>query len=155
MPTGLFLMNEISDIFLQFLIIIAAIATFMLNAKRLLDKRNNIFYGIYVGLKFVVLLYSILASFNAVNYLVSISFFIFAIICIMAGFRFDYKSLRIFGLVLSMISTFKLVMVDITYSNTLGHAVSFFVSGILCFVISLIYNYIDKNFAWDKSDDDL
>jgi hypothetical protein len=37
-------------------------------------------------------------------------------------------------------------MVDITYDNTIGHAASFFIAGILCFAISMIYNYIDKKY---------
>jgi uncharacterized membrane protein len=56
----------------------------------------------------------------------------------------DIKSLRIYGLVVSMICVFKLVMVDITYENTAGHALSFFISGVLCFVISAMYNIADK-----------
>ena len=43
-----------------------------------------------------------------------------------------------------MLSIFKLLMVDAHYENTLGNAISFFVSGVLCFAISMIYNYLDK-----------
>ena len=43
-----------------------------------------------------------------------------------------------------MISIFKLIMVDINYDNTLGNALSFLASGVLCFAINMIYNYIDK-----------
>ena len=35
-------------------------------------------------------------------------------------------------------------MIDITYDNTAGHALSFFISGVLCFVISALYNIADK-----------
>lgn len=125
------------------LIILVTIAVFTVNAKNILDNRENLFGGMYVGFKFTILMIVILSSFEAVNYVISIACFIFAIISIMLGFKFRYKALRIFGLILSMISTFKLIMVDITYENTLGNALSFFVSGILCFVISLIYNFID------------
>ena len=38
----------------------------------------------------------------------------------------------------------QLILLDITYDNTIGHALSFFVCGILCFVISTIYNIVDK-----------
>ena len=102
-----------------------------------------------MGLKFTVLLAVILDSFDSANYVISISCFVLAILSIMIGFVGQYKSLRIFGLILSMISTFKLIMVDINYSNTLGNALSFFASGILCFVISLIYNFIDRKMQRD------
>lgn len=128
------------------MLILTTIGAFMINAKNLLDKRNNILAGIYVGIKFTILMVVILYSFDSVNYVISISCLIMAIVAIVLGFVGQYKSLRVFGLVLSMISIFKLIMVDISYENTLGNAISFFVSGILCFVISLIYNYIDGRF---------
>ena len=129
---------------LHLLVIVATLAAFMVNAKNLLDKRENLFAGIYVGIKFTVLMITILGSFDTVNYVVSIACFILAIVSIAIGFRAEYRSLRLFGLALSVISTFKLIMVDISYNNTLGNAFSFFASGVLCFVISMIYNYIAK-----------
>ena len=86
----------------------------------------------------------VLNSFDSANFVMSIACLLLAIASIIIGFAGDYKSIRIYGLVLSMISIFKLIMIDISYANTLGHALSFFVSGVLCFVISLIYNLIDK-----------
>lgn len=124
--------------------IIVTLVTFLVNSKNYLDKRDNMAAGVYVGVKFVIFLIVVLNSFEAVNYIISISCLLFAIVSIIIGFMGDYKALRMFGLVLSMISIFKLIMVDISYQNTLGNALSFFGSGILCFVISLIYNYIDK-----------
>ncbi len=124
--------------------IIVTLVTFLVNSKNYLDKRDNMVAGVYIGVKFVIFLIVVLNSFEAVNYVISISCLLFAIASIIIGFMGDYKALRMFGLVLSMISIFKLIMIDISYQNTLGNALSFFGSGILCFVISLIYNYIDK-----------
>ena len=39
-------------------------------------------------------------------------------------------------------------MFDIVYSDTVGRATSFLVSGILCFVISLIYNKLDAKLRY-------
>lgn len=125
-------------------VILVTLVIFLFNSKNLLDKYQNVFVGIYVGLKFTVLLVAILNSFNTINYVVSSACILFAVMCIVLGFVKQYKSLRIYGLLLSMLSVFKLVMVDIRYENTLGNAISFFVSGILCFAISMIYSYIDK-----------
>ena len=107
-------------------------------------KKEKITFGIYVGIKFTILMVIILNSFNSPNYLISIFAFLFAILCIVLGFCFSFKSLRIYGLVLSLVSIAKLILLDITYDNTIGHALSFFVCGILCFVISTIYNIVDK-----------
>ena len=100
--------------------------------------------GIYIGVKLTVLLVTILCSYEAADYVISISAFLFAIISIVMGFKFYVKSFRIYGLFLSMFSVAKLILVDISYDNTLGHALSFFICGILCFVISMIYHLIDK-----------
>ena len=126
------------------LLIITVIGIFFVNAKNILDKRNNLFGGMYVGFKFTFLMIVLMESFDAISYVISIACFVFAILSIVIGFVAKYKSLRVYGLVLSLISTFKLVMFDISYDNTLGHSISFFVSGILCFVICLIYNLIDN-----------
>lgn len=124
-------------------VIMVTLITFMVNSKNILDRYSN-YGGIYVGIKFTVLMAVILDSFHTVNYIVSVACLLLAIVNIVAGFWGKYKSLRIFGLVLSMVSIFKLIMVDISYTNTLGNALSFFASGMLCFAISLIYNLIDK-----------
>lgn len=137
---------------LHILVICTTLVIFLLNSKNLLDKHKNVFTGIYVGLKFTILLIVILNSFDAANYVISSLCILFAITSIVLGFMKEYKSLRIYGLLLSMISVFKLVMVDIHYENTLGNALSFFISGVLCFAISLIYNYIDKKIAVEKEE---
>lgn len=128
---------------LHFLVILVVIGAFMVNSKRFLES-GKLVPGIYVGIKFTILLIVILSSFETENYIMSIMLIMMAIGCIIIGFAFKYKALRIYGLALSMISIFKLVMVDIHYDNTLGNALSFFVSGVLCFAISMIYNYIGK-----------
>lgn len=135
---------------LHLVIIITTLIAFMVNARNLLDQYDNRFSGIYVGLKFTILMIVILESFHSANYVISIACFALAILSIIIGFMGQYRSLRVFGLILSMVSIFKLIMVDINYTNTLGNALSFFVSGILCFVISLIYNLIDKKVQNDK-----
>ncbi len=147
MIVGTFMIADSGDGFWQMLLIVTVLGTFFINSKNLLEKRNSLLSGIYVGIKFTILLIVILDAFYVENYVISIACLLLAIASIVLGFVGEYKSLRIFGLLLSMISIFKLIMVDISYDNTFGHALSFFVSGILCFVISLIYNYIDKRLA--------
>lgn len=150
MIVGLAGITAVENEVCHLIMILLVLVVFMVNAKNLLDKRENIFAGIYVGFKFTVLVIVILNSFEAANYVISISCFILAIIGVVLGFRFQYKALRLFGLILSMISTFKLIMVDISYENTLGNALSFFASGILCFVISLIYSLIDGKIGKER-----
>ena len=144
MIVGLFAIDANYEGAYHFFFIVLTLAVFLVNSKNLLEKRDNMLAGIYVGIKFTVFLLVVLNSFHSANYVMSIASLLLAIGSIIIGFAGEYKSIRIYGLVLSMISIFKLIMIDISYANTLGHALSFFVSGVLCFVISLIYNLIDK-----------
>lgn len=101
---------------------------------------------LYAGIKFGIILLVSLISYDAAGYIVSVSVLAFAILCIVIGFNkiFGAKELRIYGLVLAMVSVVKFIMYDITYENTIGRAISFLISGILCFGISAIYNHFEK-----------
>lgn len=136
--------TDMENMICHMILIFTAILLFMANTKNLLDQSKNSVPGFYIGIKFTILLFVILNSFDAVNYMISISLFLFAILSIVIGFRFAVKAFRLYGLILSMVSIAKLIMIDISYENTLGHALSFFACGVLCFVISMIYNVIDK-----------
>ena len=127
--------------------ILVAIGVYLINTKNLLEKYPYIITGFYVCGKITLLTLVILNSFDVINYLISITCLIIAIISIILGFRFKFKSFRLYGLALSFISIFKLLMLDMTYNNTLGYAISFFIAGVLCFVISIIYNKLDNQLS--------
>ncbi|MBQ3061469.1 MAG: DUF2339 domain-containing protein [Lachnospiraceae bacterium] len=145
MAMGCMLISEPGSMGCHFVNILVALAAFLIDTKKILNKNSeNVAGNVYIGGKFTVLLIVVLNSFTSPNYVISIACLVLAILLILAGFKGEYKYLRIYGLGLTMISIFKLLMVDITYANTLGNAISFFVSGVLCFAISMIYNYLDK-----------
>lgn len=144
MAYSLYVITDTDNDICHFILVLLAVVLFMANTKNLLERHNGMWPGIYIGIKLTVLVITILSSYDTVNYVISISVFVFAIISIIIGFKFNFKSFRIYGLILSLISVAKLILVDISYDNTLGHALSFFVCGILCFVISMIYHLIDK-----------
>ena len=123
--------------------VLIAIMLFIINSRNLLKTENSLAI-VYVGVKFTVLPICILDSFSAVNYVISISVFVLATLFILLGFKMKLKSLRIYGLVTTMIFAVKLVMVDIKYDNVLGNALSFFISGLICFGISALYSIADK-----------
>lgn len=144
MTYSLYAVMETDNGICHFILVLLAVVLFMTNTKNLLELHKGMWPGIYIGIKLTVLIVTILSSYDTANYVISISAFLFAIISIMIGFQFLIKSFRIYGLILSLFSVAKLILVDISYDNTLGHALSFFVCGILCFVISMIYHLIDK-----------
>lgn len=132
------------EIGLHLLLMLTSIILFSANAKNLLQRERKERWGVYVGIKFTFLLIVILQSFDAASAIISILVFLLAILCIAVGFVIRIPSVRIYGLVVSIVSVIKLVMVDIQAENTVGHAVSFFVCGLLCFAISMIYTFVEK-----------
>lgn len=131
---------------IQSVIIFVSIALFTLNTSNLIRKYEGLSPGIYIGIKFTVLLLAILNTWETVNFVISIMCILFAMVMIALGFLYKQKSFRIYGLVLVMICTFKLVMIDVTYENSIGQVISFFVSGLLCLGINAMYNILDKKF---------
>ncbi|MGN0317517.1 MAG: DUF2339 domain-containing protein [Lachnospira sp.] len=127
----------------HFIIVLVAIALFSANSLNLL-KSGKKYAGYYVGIKLTLLLIAILGSYHTPNAAISVASFVFAIACVVVGFLIKIKSIRMYGLILSIISIVKLVIVDISYDNTFSHAISYLVCGILCFVISMIYTYVDR-----------
>lgn len=144
--------TEVQNEVCHCILILLAIVLFVANSKNLIATQKGLPAGIYIGIKLTVLVVTVLHSFEAANYVISISAFLFAIASIVVGFKFNIKAFRIYGLILSMLSVIKLIMIDISYENTLGHALSFFISGMLCFVISMIYNVIDKRLHRDEQE---
>lgn len=144
MFSGGIFMDTTDEIWWKLPVILLAVLLFFANSKKLLPRHK--YMGYYIALKYSILMLCILGSFDVVDYVVSICLLVFAIISIIAGFYKDMATFRLYGLVLSMISIVKLIMIDIKYDSTIENAISFFVSGVLCFVISFIYNRIDSRF---------
>lgn len=159
------LMHVVSDSVCHILVIFVSLALFMVNTGRMMNMRQGqdrenasahmVYFGrtgtdIYIGCKFTIWMIVMLKSYGMSNYIVSIMCFVLAIVSVAAGFGIKRRVFRLYGLVLSLVSVVKLVMVDIYYDNTVGRALSFFVSGLLCFVISIIYNRIDKRMKKDE-----
>lgn len=108
--------------------------------------------GVYICTKATITAWAICEALAAdINVVLSIVFLLLAIAFILAGFRAQMKSFRIYGLILSMLGVVKLLLFDIQYSDTLPRVAAFFVSGILCFVINFIYNYLSKRFEAPES----
>lgn len=144
MCVGLGMYDYINESIVNFIILtFLCIIIFSINSVELL-KKEKIEFGLYVGFKYTVLMWVAVNSINAETYIISILCFVFAIACILYGFNKEFKNIRTYGLLLSIFSVIKLLLFDITYNDTLLKTLSFFICGILCFAISMIYNKIDK-----------
>ena len=95
--------------------------------------------------KFSLYIWVVLSQLDCPSILVNISLLILAIGAIVAGFRLGHKSVRVYGLVLSLVDVVSLVLFNIDYSDSLQLAGGIILCGALCFVISFIYSRISKS----------
>ena len=110
--------------------------------------------GIYTGLKLSVFVYAALHAYEVTGPYVSIGWLVLSIILIASGFVFRYRYLRMYGMFLTMFAIVKLLVFDISYENGIVRAGSFLVSGLLCFVISMIYNKWSRKMEGEKNGDE-
>lgn len=118
--------------------------------KEFFRKDTKGYATIYQAVKVLLFVGAICTSFEMPGFVSSIVGIVVALGCVVYGFWYEVqkgverKSCRIFGLVLVLISLVKLMLIDVHYENMGLRALSFFVSGVLCFGISFAYNVVDK-----------
>lgn len=83
-------------------------------------------------------------------YAMSIAIMATALVCVVAGFMTKIKPLRLYGLILVIISVLKLVTYDVLNAQSLMRVIAFIVGGLICFGISALYSYTVKRFE-DKA----
>lgn len=147
---------EGTELVITFLLVVLTLMLAVSNLKRvngLMRYWPEHWISIYNGGKFTWALVVILHRFSAVSYLVSLAGILLAIAFIVAGFRFKFKVMRLYGLVLTMLCVAKLLFFDIVFDNAFYRPVSFLVAGILLFLISYIYFRLEKGSSLGVSDD--
>ena len=101
--------------------------------------------------KFSLYCWLVLSLLDSPSILVNIALLVIAIAAIGVGFRLGHKSVRIYGLVLSLLDVVSLVLFNIDYSDSLQLAGGIILCGGLCFVISFIYSRISKRTRQDAA----
>lgn len=118
------------------------LALYTMNTVNLLKKSEN--FGYYIGLKYTLCMILLVDAHFELSMLISVLMLLFAAGSIAFGFYKSYKSFRIYGLILSMVSVFKLILFDVSSKSALYNAVGFLVCGLICFGISFLYNKIEN-----------
>lgn len=86
----------------------------------------------------------VLTILDSPSILLNISLLLIAIAAIVLGFRLGHRSVRVYGLVLSLVDVVCLVLFNIDFSDSLQLAGGIVLCGALCFVISFIYSRISR-----------
>ncbi|MDV3429565.1 MAG: DUF2339 domain-containing protein, partial [Bacillota bacterium] len=115
--------------------------------NEVIDGGDNNMAGILTGVKLTVLVLATVygnTSWFDQAYCFSIVCMLTALTCIILGFAWRVKSLRLYGLVITLVCVLKLVTYDVTNLNTLMRVIALIGGGVICFIISAIYNYTSK-----------
>ena len=136
-------LQDIDNVVIKMLFIMLLIVPYIIAGKKLMKNKST---EVLAAMLFTVFTMIVLSAYSAPSLIITIDSLIASIICILLGFAIDKKSFRIYGLVLSLTSVAKLVLIDIAFKGTLSKALSLFVCAILCLGISYIYNIVDKKY---------
>ena len=74
-----------------------------------------------------------------------------ASICILFGFKFKNKSIRIYGLIVILMSVIKIVIIDMWGQDSIIRVVALMLGGIICFAISALYNKFEKRYSLENA----
>jgi hypothetical protein len=111
---------------------------------------------IYSSVKCAVL-FLVAASFFGVEteYIFSIILILTGLLYIIGGFSLKNDTLRGAGLALSIIAVIKMAILDVWQTDDFVRVIALITGGIICFVISAIYNKTAKKLKEDKNFEDL
>jgi len=102
---------------------------------------------LYLGIKFTALTLCAAHGFTSwleQGYILSIIVMVTALVCVLAGFEFRAKPLRVYGLVMTMICVAKLVVADVWGASTPMRVIAMISGGLICFAINAAYSYAVK-----------
>ncbi len=149
---GLLEMRTADRVYWQLTAALALIAITLVQSKFILSgsRGNSLLTGIWIVFKYLMLTWTVLWSFFDLN-ITSVSYSIIglmvAIGSISAGFKLKNRSIRLYGLVLTIIMVAKFIVVDLNGENSITRVLALIAGGGMCFLISLIYNKLSENYS--------
>ncbi len=149
---GLQKITSVNQLLLQLIFILATIAITLIQSKNILtgNAKNQPFIGVWIVLKYLMLTWTIIRSFSdlgIVSVTYSIAGLIVAVGSISIGFKLRNKSIRQYGLVLTIVMVAKFILVDLNEENSITRVLALIAGGCLCFFISFIYNRLRQNYS--------
>lgn len=140
---------RVDPVLLRFIIMLASLSLALFQSRLLLSDYEKIpdLIGIWFVLKYFIFTWVMLRAFwelpfDSVVY--SVAGLLLAVAAIYAGFQLKIKITRQFGLAITMLMVAKFIFVDLQGENSITRVLSFAAGGVLCFIISIIYNRLSK-----------
>lgn len=140
---------QVSSAVFRFIVAITALVISLFQTNLFLKDYEEIpnHIGIWIVVKYFIFSWVTLRAFlelplESVSY--SVVGLLLAIIAIYVGFKRNIKIIRQFGLCITMLMVAKFIFVDLQGENSITRVIAFAVGGVLCFIISIIYNRLSK-----------
>lgn len=144
---GAALINQViastHDLALATVLVAVALASSMVGGRFVVPWLRRPVVGAGLGLFYTILAWSslcILSGTRAYSVPVSVLLLVCGAVCILVGFGQRATALRHYGLVLVLLSVFKLATVDISTSIAITRILALLAAGAVCFGLSLAYN---------------
>lgn len=142
--------NYLLTLVLMFMMVLVL---FMVNVKWQLECEHW-GAGLELCIKGSFYMWMLLSQLSASGVVMSIAFLLLAIWCIVGGAMVRRKILRLYGLVLSIVSVVKCLLIDVQYSSSIYRPVGLLVAGLLCFGISWLYSVLERKLRDDSQEID-
>ncbi len=144
----LFTLYDVQQIWLHWILVLLAASYCAVNMLVYL-KRQKVkeWMGYIYGLRITATTLGIIFSFiswSEYELAGSVITLCLALVFIICGFRIKQKTLRLYGLFLTMVCVLKLLLIDISYENSIMRVIGFIGAGIICFAISWLYNRANR-----------
>ena len=132
---------------------------FVLRAGEMVKAKTKVpaYIEILHGIQLTVLMMAVIkgnTEWFENSYIISIVCMLSAMVCVIFGFIYLTKHLRLYGLLLTVICVLKLVILDVANENTYTRVFAFIGGGLICFVISAIYSYAVKKVGGTQEEEE-
>lgn len=137
-----------SDYYNHFIIILSTLALALTQTISLLKYNNkDKWLGFWIGIKYWILTWTSLISIfnlNVNSILLSVTGLMIALGSIAVGFKLKTKSLRLYGLMLTILMVLKFIIIDLSQENSITRIIALLIGGFICFGISVLYNKLNS-----------
>lgn len=107
-------------------------------------KSKDVASTLYSAIKLTAYVVLMLNSFEVEMAILSLACLLISIASIILGFVTEKKSIRVYGLILAIVSILKLVFADLKFDSNITRAIVVLASGIVTFGICYIYNLVSR-----------
>lgn len=116
-------------------------------------RNKNTVHSLYNVIKLTMFAVVTIQSFDMDAFVITLACLVVSITSIILGFISESKVIRIYGLILSIVSIVKLLLFDLSFDSDIARALVVMLCGVIAFAICLVYNIVQKRLEEDNHSD--